>query len=94
MQTRPMASAATYSFVILIEGIGVTQLEDVMPEVPASSRSCEAGVWPLAYLLQASISVSEFAREANLPNVTCGTAGKAGQSFQLEVPRACRRRGD
>jgi hypothetical protein len=29
MQTRPMASAATYSFVIFIEGIGVTQLEDV-----------------------------------------------------------------
>jgi hypothetical protein len=36
--------AATYSFVILIEGIGVTLLEDLTPEVLASSRSCEAGV--------------------------------------------------
>ena len=56
---RPTASAPGFSFVILIEGIGIPQLEDVTPDAVgiatrASSGSCETGVYRLAYLLEAA----------------------------------------
>jgi hypothetical protein len=54
---RPRTSSAGFSFVVLIEGIGVSELENVTSEVVdiatrASSASCEAGVYRLAYLLE------------------------------------------
>jgi hypothetical protein len=56
---RPAASAPGFSFVVLVEGIGIPQLEDVTSDVvdiatAASSGSCEAGVYRLAYLLEAA----------------------------------------
>jgi hypothetical protein len=56
---RPAASARGFSFVVLVEGIGIPQLEDVTSDVvdiatAASSGSCEAGVYRLAYLLEAA----------------------------------------
>jgi hypothetical protein len=44
---------------VLVEAIGSAQLDDVMPKVvdittAASSGSCEAGVYRLAYLLEAA----------------------------------------
>jgi len=55
---RSADSASAFSFVVLVEGIGVHQLEAAMPDVvniaaAASSGSCEAGVYCLAYLLEA-----------------------------------------
>jgi hypothetical protein len=55
---RMATPAASFSFVVLVEGIGIPQLEDVMPNVvdiatAACSRSCEGGVYSLAYLLGA-----------------------------------------
>ena len=56
---RPTTSTPVYSFVVLVEGIGITELEAVTPDVvdiatKASSGSCEAGVYRLAYLLEAA----------------------------------------
>jgi hypothetical protein len=56
---RPAASVPRLSFVVLVEAIGSAQLDDVMPKVvdittAASSGSCEAGVYRLAYLLEAA----------------------------------------
>jgi hypothetical protein len=44
---------------VLVEGIGIRELEAAMPEVlniavAASSPSCEAGLYRLAYLLEAN----------------------------------------
>lgn len=55
---RPAASPPRFGFVLLVEGIGIRQLEDVTRDVAdiataASSGSCEAGVYALAYLLEA-----------------------------------------
>jgi hypothetical protein len=54
---RPTTSAPNYSFVVLVEGIGIPELEAVTPEVvnlaaKASMGSCEAEVYRLAYLLE------------------------------------------
>jgi len=56
---RPAASSATLDFVVLIEGIGVNELENVMNGVvgmtpTASLGSYEAGVYRLAYLLESN----------------------------------------
>jgi len=55
---RSAESASAFSFVVLVEGISVHPLEAAMPDVvniaaAASSGSCEAGVYRLAYLLEA-----------------------------------------
>jgi hypothetical protein len=55
---RPSDTSPRFSFVVLVEGIGVSQLEEALPRVvaivtEASSGSCEAGVYLLAYLLDA-----------------------------------------
>jgi hypothetical protein len=54
---RPATSSASFDFVVLIEGIGVIELENVMSDVVgtttrACSGSCEAGVYRLAFLLE------------------------------------------
>ena len=56
---RPAASPPRFSFVVLVEGIGGPELDDAMPRVvdiatAASSGTCEAGVYRLAYLLEAA----------------------------------------
>jgi hypothetical protein len=56
---RPTTSSAAFSFVLLLEGIGVSALENaasdvVAAAVRASSGSCEAGVYRLAYLLDSN----------------------------------------
>ena len=56
---RPTAATPDFDFVVLIEGIGVAQLEAVTPDAvdtatKASSGPCEAGVYRLAYLLGAA----------------------------------------
>ena len=56
---RPAASGPRFGFVVLVEGIGSAELEDAMPKVvdiatTASSGTCEAGVYHLAYLLEAA----------------------------------------
>jgi len=56
---RPTTSSAAFSFVLLIEGIGISELESVAHDViaaaaRASPRSCETGVYRLAYLLDSS----------------------------------------
>jgi len=56
---RPAASASRFNFVMLVEGIGGRELDEVMPNVvdiatAASSGSCEAEVYRLAYLLEAT----------------------------------------
>ncbi len=56
---RPRTSSSAFSFVLLIEGIGVSELENaasdvVAAAVRASSGSCEAGVYRLAYLLDSN----------------------------------------
>src|SRR5262245_22690282 len=53
---RPAVSAPRFGFVVLVEGIGPRQLEDATRNVVdiatrASSGSCEAGIYGLAYLL-------------------------------------------
>lgn len=55
---RPAASAPRFSFVVLVEGIGSPELDDAMPKIidivtAASSGTCEADVYRLAYLLEA-----------------------------------------
>jgi hypothetical protein len=55
---RPSDTSSDFSFVVLVEGIGVGQLEEALPRAvdivtEASSGSCEAGVYLLAYLLNA-----------------------------------------
>jgi hypothetical protein len=55
---RPAASAPRFTYVVLVEGIGSRELDDAMPNVvdiatAASSGRCEAGVYRLAYLLEA-----------------------------------------
>ena len=55
---RPAASAPRFAYVALVEGIGSRELDDAMPDVvdiatAASSGTCEAGVYRLAYLLEA-----------------------------------------
>ena len=57
---RPATAAPRFGFVVLVEGIGGPELDDAMPEVigiaaNASSGSCEAGVYRLAYLLDAAV---------------------------------------
>jgi len=57
---RPAGPAPRFGFVVLVEGIGSPELDDVMPKVidiatAASSGSCEAGVYRLAYLLDAPV---------------------------------------
>ena len=56
---RPTAATPDFDFVVLIEGIGVAQLEAVTPDAvdtatKASSGPCEVGVYRLAYLLEAA----------------------------------------
>ena len=56
---RQAASAPRFSHVVLVEGIGSPELDDAMPNVvdiatAASSGTCEAGVYRLAYLLEAA----------------------------------------
>jgi hypothetical protein len=56
---RPATSAPDFSFAVLVEGIGVAELEDVTPNIidiatKSSSGSCEGGVYRLAYLLEAA----------------------------------------
>jgi len=56
---RPAASVPRFGFVVLVEGIGISELEAATPNVieiatAASSGSCEAGVYRLAYLLEAA----------------------------------------
>lgn len=54
---RPATSAPDFSFAILVEGIGVAELEEVRADIvdittKASSGSCEGGLYRLAYLLE------------------------------------------
>lgn len=56
---RPAASAPRFRYVVLVEGIGSPELDHAMPNVvdiatAASSGTCEAGVYRLAYLLEAA----------------------------------------
>jgi len=56
---RPTASVPRFSYVVLVEGIGSSELDDAMPKVvniatTASLGTCEAGVYRLAYLLEAA----------------------------------------
>lgn len=56
---RSSASPTAFSFVVLIEGIGISELEDATKDVVdtvtnVSSGSCEASVYRLAYLLEAA----------------------------------------
>ena len=56
---RPLPRAPRADLVVLVEGIGVSELEAVTPDVvsiatAASSGSCETGVYRLAYLLEAA----------------------------------------
>jgi len=56
---RPAASAPRFAYVVLVEGIGSRELDDAMPHVvdiatATSSGTCEAGVYRLAYLLEAA----------------------------------------
>jgi hypothetical protein len=56
---RPSNTSPEFSFVVLVEGIGVNQLEAAFPQAvaiadEASSGSCEAGIYLLAYLLDAT----------------------------------------
>jgi hypothetical protein len=51
-------TADNIAFVVLVEGIGVPELESATPQFlditsAASSGTCEAGVYRLAYLLEA-----------------------------------------
>jgi len=55
---RPSTEASSFSFVVLIEGIGVPELDEISPEITsrlrkASSGTCDAGSYRLAYLLEA-----------------------------------------
>ena len=56
---RPAASSPRFAYVVLVEGIGSRELDDAMPNVvdiatATSSGTCEAGVYRLAYLLEAA----------------------------------------
>jgi hypothetical protein len=56
---RPVPSAPRFGFAVLVEGIGSTELEHVLPKAvdivtAASSGRCEASVYRLAYLLEAA----------------------------------------
>ena len=56
---RPAPSTPRFSYVVLVEGIGSRELDEAMPNVvdiatAASSGTCEAGVYRLAYLLEAA----------------------------------------
>lgn len=53
---RPSDATSDFSFVVLVEGIGVSQLEQALPQAvaavtDASPGPCEAGVYVLAYAL-------------------------------------------
>jgi len=56
---RPATSGPDFSFAVIIEGIGVAELEEVTTKIvdittKASSGSYESGVYRLAYLLEAA----------------------------------------
>jgi hypothetical protein len=56
---RPAASTPRFSHVVLVEAIGSRELDEAMANVvdiatAASSGTCEAGVYRLAYLLEAA----------------------------------------
>jgi hypothetical protein len=56
---RPAAATPRFSHVVLVEAIGSRELEEAMSNVldiatAASSGTCEAGVYRLAYLLEAA----------------------------------------
>lgn len=56
---RPAASAPSFGFVVLVEGIGEAELGEAMRKAvdiatAASSGTCEADVYRLAYLLEAA----------------------------------------
>ena len=56
---RPVAATPRFSHVVLVEAIGSRELDEAMPNVvdiatAASSGTCEAGVYRLAYLLEAA----------------------------------------
>ena len=56
---RPAAATPRFGHVVLVEAIGSRELDEAMPNVvdiatAASSGTCEAGVYRLAYLLEAA----------------------------------------
>jgi hypothetical protein len=60
------------SFVVLVEGIGVPELASVRAQLvdiasAASSATCEAGVYRLAYMLDASASLTPAVTSSRAP---------------------------